>query len=130
MTAPVRIEMIEKLMPKLLNPPMVRTSSCAYPRPCRSLTSCRIASSRLGICDLPPDGRPRARFAAIIRAARRGIRRDSRGAAGAGRRRPPSVEERRALGELEVEGRCQKRRVRLEVGDPGDARHPGADRLD
>jgi len=29
MTAPVRIEMIEKLMAKLLNPPISRSSSCA-----------------------------------------------------------------------------------------------------
>src|SRR3990170_2699058 len=64
MTAPVRIEMIEKLIAKLLNPPIVRNSSCAYPSWCSSWMSCLMTSSRdrpcmgpprIGPAGLPPD---------------------------------------------------------------------------
>ncbi len=40
MIAPVRIEMMLKLIAKFEKPPMLRYSSWAYPKRCRSRTSC------------------------------------------------------------------------------------------
>src|SRR5215212_3404168 len=42
--------MIEKLIAKLLKPPIVRNSSCAYPSRCRSWTSFWMTSSRVRGC--------------------------------------------------------------------------------
>src|SRR6267142_2845861 len=44
--------------------------------------------------------------------------------------RRPSVQDRGALGELEVEGRRGQHRIRLDVGDLGHAGHLVADGLD
>src|SRR6185436_11960158 len=84
------------------------------PRPCRSLMSCWIASSRDGMCDLPPDGRRcagyragQARIAPIIRGRQGEIRGKTcdfdRVTGGAGSAAAQALDERGQLGAAHAE---------------------------